>query len=398
MRPLVFALAGLLVVPWSAGALTMEEAVRVAVTSNAEVRAAEGELGVAKGRARGASLWLQDNPTLEAAGGPRDPSGERTVDYSVTLTQGFDVAGQRGARIDAAAALVLAAEARVAARRTQVAAETREAFGRVLAGEASRKLADETRQLAEQALRAAEERHEAGDASLIEFNTARVEAGRAGRDQVLAAQREQLAGATLKLLMNAEPSMNVAVEGDLGEIVASRPAFVFTQADRPEVVAARYELEAARNTERLAARDAIPRPRVGAGYARDEGMPVIQVLVSVELPIFNRNDAQRAEARARVTQAESGLRAAERRAVQEAELARSRYAAAERALQGYEGPVLKAASENVDLATEGYRDGKLSFLELLVIRRGSLEVRQGYIEALDELNAAHAAVRRAAGE
>ena len=398
MRPLVFALAGLLVVPLSARALTIEEAVSVAVTSNADVRAAEGELGVAKGRALGASLWLQDNPTLEAAGGPRDPSGERTVDYSVTLTQGFDVAGQRGARMDAAAALVLAADARVAARRTQVAAEAREAFGRVLAGEASRKLADETRQLAEQALRAAEERHEAGDASLIELNTARVEAGRAIREQALAAQREQLARGTLKLLMNAEPSMNVTVEGDLAEIVARRPALAVTQAERPEIVAARYELEAAKSVERLAAREAIPRPRVGAGYARDEGVPVIQALVSVELPIFNRNDAERAETRARVTQAESGLRAAERRALQEAELAGSRFAAAQRALLAYEGPVVKAASENVDLATEGYRDGKLSFLELLVIRRGSLEVRQGYIDALEELNAAHAALRRAAGQ
>lgn len=398
MRPVIIALAGVFVLPYSLAALTMEEAVSVAVTSNAEVRAAEGELAVAKGRARGASLWLQDNPTVEAAGGPRDPSGERTVDYSVALTQGLDLVGQRGARIDAASALVLAAEARAGARRAQVAADTREAFGRVLAGEASRKLAEEAREVADQALEAAEERHDAGDASLIELNTARVEAGRAVREQVLALQREQQARAELKLLTNAEPSTNLTVDGELVEVVASRPTITIAHAERFEVVAARYDLEAAKSAERLAAREAIPRPRVGAAYARDEGVPVIQALVSVELPIFNRNDAARAEARARVTQAESALRAAERRAMQDAELARSRYAAAERALLGYEGPVVKAASENVELATEGYRDGKLSFLELLVIRRGSLEVRQGYIEALQELNAAHAALRRAAGQ
>lgn len=398
MRPLVLALVGVFVLPYSAVAFTMDEAVSVAVTSNADVRAAEGELMVAQGRARGASLWFQDNPTVEAAGGPRDPSGKRTIDYSVTLTQALDVAGQRGTRIDAASALVLAAEARLTARRLQVASDTREAFGRVLAGEASRKLADEALEVSDQALKAAEERHDAGDASLIELNTARVEAGRAVREQALAAQREQLARAALKLVMNTDPSLTITVEGGLAEIVANRPTVPAAHGDRPEVIAARYELEAAKSAERLASREAIPRPRVGAGYARDDGVPVVQALVSVELPIFNRNDAERTEARARVLQAESGLRAAERRAFQEAELATTRYAAAERALLGYEGPVVRAASENVELATEGYRDGKLGFLELLVIRRGSLEVQQGYIEALEELNAAHAALRRTAGQ
>lgn len=383
--------------PYPVSALTMEEAVRVATETNPDVRIAEGEVGAAKARARGASLWLQENPTVEGAAGPRDPSGERTVDYSVSITQAIDVSGQRGARMDAASAALLAAEARLTARRAQIAAETREAFGHVLAAEASRKLSEETRKLADEAFRAAEERHKAGDASVLELNTARVEAGQAIRGHTLAAQREQQARTALKLLLNAEPYTKLALEGTLEELVETRPKLADSQMERPEVVAARYELESARSTERLAVRETFPRPRVGAGYARDEDVPVVQALVSIDLALFNRNDAARAEAEVRVRQAAVALQSAERRAAQEVELARARYVAAERALEGYEGPVVEAASENVNLATEGYRDGKLSFLELLVVRRGSLEVRAGYIEALEELNAAYAGLRRVLG-
>jgi cobalt-zinc-cadmium efflux system outer membrane protein len=298
---------------------------------------------------------------------------------------------------------VLAAEARIGAQRAEVAAETQEAFGRVLASGAARRLADEARTLAAEALRAAEERHHAGDASLIELNTARIETGRVAREHALAAQREQLARGALKLLLNLEPQMALDLEGDLAELATRRAkpgtseTLRLAQPDRPEVVAARHELEAARAAERLAAREAVPRPRIGASYRREEDVPIVQALLSLELPLFNRNGAARAETRARVAQAEAALLDVERRATQEREQALARYAAAELALSGYHDTVVNAASENVELATEGYRDGKLNFLELLLIRRTSLEVRHGYIEALEELNAADAALRRVSG-
>ena len=373
------------------------------ILSNLEIRTAESELAVAKARAQGASLWAQDNPALDVAAGPRDAPNDHFLDYSVALTQPIDVAGQRGARIAAASAAVLAAEARVGAQRAEVAAKTQEAFGRVLASEAARLLADETRRLVDEALRAAEERHRTGDASLIELNTARIEAGRAAREHALAAQREQLARGELKLLLNVEPRMALDLEGDLADFATRRTnprAWESPRPDqpeRPEVVAARRELEAARGAERVAARAALPRPRIGASYRREEDVPIVQALLSLELPLFNRNDAARAEARARVVQAETALLAVERRVAQEREQALARYAAAELALSGYHRAAVNAASENVELATEGYRDGKLDFLDLLLIRRASIEVRHGYIEALEELNAADATLRRVSG-
>jgi cobalt-zinc-cadmium efflux system outer membrane protein len=384
-------------------ALTMEEAIGVAVANNPEIRAAEGELAVARARAQGAALWFQDNPTFEGEAGQRDAHGDRFLDYSVAVTQAIDVSGQRGARVAAGTAAVSAAEARLAAQRARTAAATQEAFGRVLASAAERRLADEGYALAAEALGAAEERQRAGDASLLEVNTARMEVGRSSRDKTLAAQREQLARGALKLLVNAEPELALAVEGDLADF-AARGASGTTRGDaqpaatvRPELVAARHDLEAAKGAERLAERETIARPRLGASYRREEDVPIVQAVLSVELPLFNRNDAARAEARARVAQAGALVAAVERQTTQELEQARARYAAAGLALESYQVAVVSAAEENVSLATEGYREGKLDFLQLSLIRRGSLEVRRGRIEALEELNAADAALRRALG-
>jgi cobalt-zinc-cadmium efflux system outer membrane protein len=397
------ALVGSLAIPGSAPALTLEEAIRAAVANNPEIRVVEGELAVAKARARGASLWFQDNPTFEGEAGPRDAPRDRFLDYSVALTQAIDLSGQRGARIAAGAAAVSAAEARVAAQRARTAAETQEAFGRVLASEAARSLADEDEVLAAQALRAAEERYRAGDASLIEVNSARIEVGGASREKARAAQREQLARGPLKLLVNVEPQLRLDLEGDLADL-ARRGTSSATRQDsrpapevRPELAAARHDLEAAKGAERLAAREALPRPRIGASYRREEDVPIVQGLLSVELPLFNRNDAARGESHARVAQAEAVVAAVERRTAQEREQARARYAAAELALESYQDAVVSAARENVNLATEGYRDGKLDFLQLSLIRRASLEARRGHIEALEEMNAADAALRRAFG-
>ncbi|WNG48135.1 TolC family protein [Archangium minus] len=333
--------------------VTLDEAVRLALENNPEVRSAQAEVGSAEARLSEASLLLRNNPELEGALGPRQRGGTSTLEYGLSLTQPVEIGGQRGARRDEAQALRSAAGARLELRRVQLVAQVREAFGRGLATLAQVQLATEATELAEQALQAAEERYRTGDASLIEVNTARVEAGRARRERLAAQTRHQVAMGALKLLLALEVSEPLTLRGTL-EPTEVRPTaeeawLSRARNNRADLLAAREELRAAEAAQRLAARAVIPTPRLGASYSREENAHIVQGTLGLSLPLFNRNQAERGATRARVTQAQLALEALERRIAQEVQLATARHRAAREAWEAFTGGVLQAARENAEL-------------------------------------------------
>lgn len=385
----------------SAEPLTAQQAVRLALERNPDVRTTEEDLVAAKARLAGASLLLQSNPGVTASAGPRSSPAGRTRDHSVQILQQIEIGGQRGARMEAAKAAVESSQARVQAARAEVAGRVRESFGRALGAEQRVRLAAETLGLAQQGVAAAEERFAAGAAALIEVNTARVELGRAGRDKGEAERRRAEAAAELHLLAALDPG-DMTLEGDLASPEPAETADGRVEealANRGEILASRRALDAAKAELRLAAREWIPSPRIGASYTREEesGTRIVQGVVSIDVPVFNRNKAARGVAAARVSQLETAVAATERRVRQEVITATARLQAARGAADGYAGGVVKAMQENMDLAAESYRAGKIDFLQLLVIRRQTLDARREYIDVLEERSAARAQLDRALG-
>ena len=383
--------------------LTAEEAVRLALERNPDVRTAEEDLVAAKARLAGASLLLQSNPGVTASAGPRSSPAGRTRDHSVQILQQIEIGGQRGARMEAAKAAVESSQARVQAARAEVAGRVRESFGRALGAEQRVRLATETLGLAQQGVAVAEERFAAGAAALIEVNTARVELGRASRDKGEAERRRAEAAAELHLLAALDPG-DMTLQGDLASPESLETADAGGRveealANRGEILASRRALDAAKAELRLAAREWIPSPRIGASYTREEesSTSIVQGVVSIDVPVFNRNKAARGVAAARVSQLEAASAATERRVRQEVITATARLQAARGAADGYAGGVVKAMQENMDLAAESYRAGKIDFLQLLVIRRQTLDARREYIDVLEELSAARAQLDRALG-
>ncbi|PTL81604.1 TolC family protein [Vitiosangium sp. GDMCC 1.1324] len=379
----------------------MNESVALALERSPRLISAQADAAAAQARLQGASLLLQTNPELQGAVGPRLKNGASSLELGLGVSQRLEVFGQRGARKEAAEAQLAAGQARLEALRVELAAKVREAFARTLAADLELRLADEGRTLAEQSLKAAEERQAAGAASLIEVNTARVELGRAARERALAAQRQVVALAELRLLLGLEPSDELTLQGGLRPVTAaplSADALLERAlAQRPDAKAARSELEAARAEAKLAAREALPSPRLGASYGLEEGAQIIQGTLGIELPLFNRNQAARGVSAARVVQAQASLEATERLVRSEVGLALARYRAASAAVEVFSEEVLAALQQNLALVNEAYRAGKVDFLQLLLIRRDALDARRGSIEALEELSAADAQLKRAVG-
>ena len=385
--------------------ISLERSVELALERSPGILSARAEVAAARARLEGAATLMRANPTVEGSFGPRrTPDGSYT-DLGVGLSQELEIFGQRGARIDAARALLASTEAALERQRVLVAAEVREAFAGRLAASRRLQVQDEALALAEEALRAAEARQRSGAASRIEVNAARSLLGRALRERATAVQRASVAEGALTILLGLDPAASVGLEGDLPvEIPEPAPLAELVEralSARPDVRAARHELEAAKAERRLAGREALPNPRVGVTYAEEGDIAgktrVTQGVLAFDLPLFARNQAGRGVAAARTVQAEQALSALTRAVHTEVAIARSRATSAAMAAKAYAGGLLAGLEENMDLVNQAYRAGKVGFFELLVIRRETLDARIGYIDALEELQAARAQLARAMG-
>lgn len=381
----------------------IEDAVRIALERNPELASLGAEVSAARARLDGATLLVQRNPEVSLGAGSRRTDGERSPDLEVEVAQEVEIFGERAARIDAARAALASAEGRYQARRVELAAETRESFARAVAAERLLTVAREARELAGAVESAAARRLEVGEASQIEVNSARVEVGRAASEVAEALRRREAALAELRLLIAVDPARDLALAGELAPLALPEradPSSILSVAreQRADLRAAREDLQAAAAERRLAGREALPKPRLGARFVREGEEDAILGTLSFDLPLVNRNQAGRGVAGARFVQAQRALEAAERRVSQEVRLALARLEAARDAARAFEGEVVRAMEENLRLVATAYQAGKIGLFELLVLRRDALDARRGRIRAQEDLVSAEAQLLRALGQ
>lgn len=384
--------------------LTLERAVERALATDAELRGAAAEVRAARARLDQSSAPLAANPALSAGIGPRDGGeGGRTVDYELALSQPIEIAGQRGARVAAARAALGAAEARLSAARARVRTEVRALLARAVASRMRAELAAEAERLAELAAAAAEKRLQAGDVARIEVDSARLERGRAARARLEADQERAAALAELELALGVEAGTPLELAFQLGGdggAAGPGPETLVRQAidARGDLAAARLDLDAAKAEARLAARSAVPTPALGVSFAREERADVVLGTLSVDLPLFARNQAERGAASARVDQASAALGALERRVAQEVRLAAGRVGAARTALASFDPGTLAALDQNLATVARAYESGQIDFLRYQLLRREALEARRDRVDALEALDRAEAQLERALGK
>ncbi len=379
--------------------VTPREAVRLALEGNLDLRREQGEVQAARARLHGIPL-LHANPDVSVHAGPRRRDGASSLDLEIGIAQPFEIAGQRGARVGAASAGLEAAEARYRARRVDVAAETREAFGRALAAGRLVQLERDAAALAERSLETARAREEAGAASALEVNSARVGVGRARREARLAETRRVAAMAALRRLLGLVVDDPVRLEGELtstGASLAVDELLTRAREGRADLGAARSDLRAAEAEARLASRETVPALRLGVTYGQEEDAKIILGTLGFDLPLFSRNQIGRGVATVKVSQARIALEASERQVTQDVLLAAASYAGARAAAEDFAAETVAAMEENLSLVGEAYAAGKVDFLQLLLVRRETLEAQRAHVEALEVLNAARAQLARAIG-
>ncbi len=159
----VFLALGPLLAAARAETLTLERALALARERAPRILAARARIEEARGRLAGASVLLHENPVVEVAAGPRYSDERDTVDREVGIRQGFELGGQRRARVGSAEAGIARASA---ARDDSVRLLLREvavAFYKGLHAQESLRIAASAEGIADQVARIAERRYRAED-------------------------------------------------------------------------------------------------------------------------------------------------------------------------------------------------------------------------------------------
>jgi cobalt-zinc-cadmium efflux system outer membrane protein len=365
--------------------MTIDQALARARTRAPQIIAAEDRIAEARGRLAGASVFLQDNPTVETSVGPRfSPNGD-TIDYDVTLSQSLELGGRRGARIAGARAGI---ERETATSRDVVRRLLRDvsiAFARALAAKERLRLAEASSKLAGELFQSMERRYQAGDVPILDVNLARNSAART-RAEIRSTQAAYSSAiGDLRILLGMTHDEPLNISGELRDRRRFDLSTLMAKAgDRSDLRALAAERSEAQADVRLGQGFHWPTVAPAFSFKRDQGDSVVQGGLSFTLPVFNRGQELQAVGQARSHRLERELEATKRAVSVEIQTAFDVYQFQVAAADELERNALPSLEENETLSRRSFEEGEIGLAELLLIRREGFDLRTTYTERLLE--------------
>lgn len=385
------------------GDIALSDALSLALRHNPELAAFSIEVRAAEARTLQAGLLPNPEISVEVenfagSGTLRSFDGAETT---IQVGQQIELGGKRPKRERVASLERELAGWDYETKRADVLTETSKSFVDVLAAQERVALAQDLLRLAEQTFDAVSARVKAGKVSPVEetkagvaLSSSRIEHARAQRG--LEAARKKLAAAW----GSGVPAFVRAV-GPLDRVSPIPPADRLPQEIRGNPDIARWvtEIEQRKAVSALQEAIRIPDPTLAAGVRRfhETGDSAFVAGMSIPLPLFNRNQGGVLESRRRLDKAERESAAAEARvrvAVAETYQALS---TAVSEIDALKATVIPGAQSAFDAASEGYRQGKFGYLDVLDAQRTLFEARGQYISALATYHKAVADMERAIG-
>lgn len=395
-------LAAIGVPDWSAAQarpVSLPEALRLAEQSHPLTRLADAEADIARGGLLSARAIL--NPVASGTLGPARSSDTSLVTGQFGVSQTIEVAGKRRLRIRGAQLRLDASEARAERLRELVAVQVRRAYFLALIASERVATAVDADSVGRALQLAAEERLTLGAGTQLELNVAAAAAARDRRARVVAQQVLSRSLANLQAAIGLPPSDLVAPVGPLAmlapPVLAEDSLVRIAIAARPDLVALRFERDEAAQVLRLARALRWPDPAVGIGLGRAEDFRVRLLTIAVPLPLWNRGAGERASADAALRRADIALSAAEQDAEREIRVARRALQGAVESANAFDQQVVSRLRDNLDLADESFRSGKISFFAYTTLRRDLVAARLDYLDALADVIEQASALAAATG-
>lgn len=394
--------------PSAAQALSLEEALRLALENNPAIKAARTQIG--QNKAQEVTAGMRPNPLLswDAQFIPIfQPSqfSSNTLDTSQQFDIGagylFERGGKRMRRLDAARDQTQVSEAQIADLERTLQFNVAQQFLSALLAQSNLEFALTDLQSFRETLRINQDRFKSGDISKNDFLIIKlqmlqfqndVNAARLARAQALTNLR-QLIG------YDSVPS-GYDVEGKL-ECLPIKAGLEDMQAlalnQRPDLRASQLGIAAAESQVALAKANARQDLNVSFDYSHVAQTSSGSLFFNIPLPIFNRNQGEIARTRFAKTQAELNRKAAEETVLGDVRNAYEAIRSNEEIVKLYESGYLKDAGDSREISDFAYRQGAVALLDFLDAERTYRATQLAYRQALASYMLALEQLRQAIG-
>lgn len=353
-----------------------------------------------------ASPLLPDNPELSVAAGPRFTDAGDGVDMEAGLTQRFEIAGERGLRLQAADRMAELTEAEIEQVRWSVHCDVHAAFHEALVARERAQLGARIMTFQDELLRIVERQIAAGEAAPLTLRLAQAEVAQARQTAVAATQAHYVARLRLAQLAGWPVDRPPLPAGMLDAPRDPPPLPELVQSARARVPLLRSRVAAvheARARALAADRDSWAEPAIGVQYSREDNPgpgganQIVLGTLSIPVPLFQRNQGESARAHADLDVARAeldGSRALLAGAIAEA---RSEVAAAAERVRSYGNEVLPRIEENLTLLRRSFELGEIDLLELSIGRERFLRIQNDALSAHRDYFVALAGLERVVG-
>lgn len=382
--------------------------VRCALAASPEVREAQERLAALAGRRATAAVWLPSNPTVGgnlAARRRPPPEAASVLNWGVILSQELEIAGQRGARVDAAEAESAAQARRVGVAEQEVAAGALTAYYEAIAAQEGLRFATDLAQAADALAVFAEARAKEALLAGVEADVARAEATRIGLVRFEAERRLTDSRAALAVLVDVEPAGLILPGALPAEALAALDGGSLEDQAlrlRGELAAAEMERKVLERRLALVRRQRVPNITLSAFAERGEiNDRILGIGLSVPIPLPDPIGRTRAgeisETLAQIRAAESSTELVRRRVRLEVARAVSALRARRGAADLFRSDHLARARADLSSLREAIAARQLSLREGLVWQRSLTELLAADIEARLGRALARVELRRVVG-
>ena len=391
--------------------LSIERLIELGTNRRADLLAARQRLAIAEGRLIQAGL--RPNPTLDTEyGSARFLGGEPENDFLAGVSQTFELGGKRSKRVAVAQLELSQTRAEVASLERAVAIEIRSAYTNALASARQLDVLEKLITADDELVRLTEARLKEGDVAPLDVNLVRVESDRLKVQAIQTRSELETTLLQIQTLIGADisESLRLAPQPDrpprfdigVGELTATA---LQTRAD---LQAARLGEELGSAKIGLAKANAVPNIAGTVKYSRSNSIidfPArlgggsfpnmnnkLTFGVTVDVPVFNRNQGDIASAMGQKVQATRTREFLESTIKRDVAVAYRKYKAAAEALVIYSTQILPRSEANLQSIRAAYGSGDFSIFEVVNEQRRLTEnvtnynqVVRDYYNALTEL-------------
>jgi outer membrane protein TolC len=384
--------------PWS-----LERVEQTALETSPQIRNAVAAVEAAKSYRAFGTIPVIGNPVVgirAMVGKPDAPAAT----YSALFGIPFDVSGKRRAWRSETSAIIAEAEANLAVARNDVLARAREAYVLVATGEAAQKVADESANNALDVLKRIQARFDAKAATLLDLALAEREYGEAKADTARARREVVEAVGDFRQVLDLPATEPVAVaplEAPAVPAGLSLDSAVSTAVSRRrEMLAIDNAIQRYRRSDKRLRREAVAPVILGAegeAQGNQNTQSTAGASITTELPIFQRNQGERAVAKGQAAALTVNRELTEHTVAREASVAFQRLEAALAELTALEQQATSAADKALAMTTEMLEAGAVDYFYLLTARRSAFQLRARKVSSLRDAWLSRIALERAVG-